>query len=83
MLLAGRRKKASGRKKAPSRSSAKSRSSGARLKKRPGRVKKRKAQKIKVARDGVSLGGFSGLCVVRGQWEAWKEHLCNYLKTHR
>ncbi|KAB0365008.1 hypothetical protein FD754_009164 [Muntiacus muntjak] len=43
----GRRKKASGRKKAPSRSSAKSRSSGPRLKKRPGRVKKRKAQKIK------------------------------------
>ena len=53
------------------------------MKKRPGRVKKRKAQKIKVARDGVSLGGFSGLCAVRGQWEAWKEHLCNYLKTHR
>ncbi|XP_043778346.1 PHD and RING finger domain-containing protein 1 isoform X2 [Cervus elaphus] len=43
----GRRKKASGRKKAPSRSSAKSRGSGPRLKKRLGRVKKRKAQKIK------------------------------------
>lgn len=52
VLLAGRRKKTSGRKKAPSRLSAKSRSSGARLKKRPGRVKKRKAQKIKVVRDG-------------------------------
>ncbi|XP_055271111.1 PHD and RING finger domain-containing protein 1 isoform X1 [Moschus berezovskii] len=44
---AGRRKKASGRKRALPRSSAKSRSSGARLKKRSGRAKKRRVQKTK------------------------------------
>uniref|UniRef100_A0A452DW77 PHD and RING finger domain-containing protein 1 n=1 Tax=Capra hircus TaxID=9925 RepID=A0A452DW77_CAPHI len=43
----GRRRKASGRKRAPSRPPTKSRSSGARLKRRPGRVKKRKVQKRK------------------------------------
>lgn len=57
------------------------------MKKRLGRVKKRKAQKIKVALDGVSLGKLSGLCAVGwgvgGQWEARKERLCNYLEIHR